>query len=48
MTAADWIILFVAWEGWWLCVYIFADMARFALSDIEPTRYIGNRKEVKK
>lgn len=48
MTAGDWILLFVAWEGWWLCIYILIDMARFALADMEPARYIGNKQEGKK
>lgn len=48
MTAWDWILLFVIWEGWWLYVYILADMARFALADPQPARYIGDKREGKK
>ncbi len=48
MTTADWIFLFIVWEGFWLCAYILADMARFALAPIEPTRYIGDKQEDKK
>lgn len=45
MTAWDWILLFVVWEGWWLYIYILVDMARFALADMEPTQYIGNKRD---
>lgn len=49
MTAGDWILLFITWEAWWLCIYILADMARFALAEIEPpARYIGDKQEEKK
>lgn len=48
MTTGDWILLFVVWEGWWLYIYALYDMARFALSPIEPTRYIGDKQEDKK
>lgn len=48
MRIGDWILLFVVWEGFWLCAYILADMARYALTPPEPARYIGNKQEDKK